>query len=98
RRDMDISTLAAAFRLRRSGERIDSVSIAMGGVGPTVLRLSRCEAFLHGQVFAPEILAEAGKIARDEITPISDVRGGAAYRWQVAENLFQKWFHDVEAS
>ena len=33
--------------------------------------------------------------ARDEVTPISDVRGSDAYRRQLVENLFAKCFHDL---
>ena len=37
----------------------------------------------------------AGRMARDEITPISDVRGAADYRLQLVENLFAKCWHDL---
>jgi xanthine dehydrogenase iron-sulfur cluster and FAD-binding subunit A len=36
----------------------------------------------------------AGQLARCEITPISDVRGTASYRSQLAENLLLKFFHE----
>ena len=42
-----------------------------------------------------EAMRAAGRKARDEITPISDVRGSHSYRLQLVENLFVKCFHDL---
>lgn len=94
RRDMDISTFGAAIRLGFAGEEICSATIAMGGVGPTVLRLRETEDRLVGKAFSLETMQEAGRVARDEIKPISDVRGSDQFRRQLAENLFSKWFHE----
>jgi xanthine dehydrogenase iron-sulfur cluster and FAD-binding subunit A len=41
-----------------------------------------------------EIFQEAGKKARDEISPISDVRASSDYRSQLAENILKKFFHE----
>jgi len=38
---------------------------------------------------------EAGKQARSEIEPISDVRGSRDFRLQLAENILVKFYHDV---
>jgi xanthine dehydrogenase small subunit len=108
--DMDISTFAAAFWMKLgkapSGNghaggnghavaAIDEVRIAYGGVGPVILRLAKTEAFLRGKAFSEELLRQAGEIAVKEITPISDVRSSADYRFQLAENMPLKWYHEV---
>lgn len=95
RRDMDISTVTAAFWLRVDGDQITDARVAFGGVGPTVLRLPRCEAAMTGASFSLDTLAAAGRTAREEVTPISDVRGDATYRLQLVENLFSKCYHDL---
>ena len=95
RRDMDISTVTAAFWIELDGDRIIDARIAFGGVGPTVLRMPKSEEALKDRTFTLEILAEAGIIARGEVTPISDVRGDAAYRHQLVENLFSKCYYDL---
>ncbi len=94
RRDLDISTFTAAFLLRRDGDRIDSIRIAYGGVGPVVLRLDRTEEWLGGRTFLPDTLAQAGVLARQEISPISDVRGSRDFRLLLAETILQKFYHD----
>jgi xanthine dehydrogenase small subunit len=92
RKDLDISAFTAAIRLAMTGDRIDRAAIAYGGVAPTVIRLPRTEAFLAGKSATLDTFEHAGRIARDEIKPISDVRGSADYRLQLAENIMSKFW------
>ncbi len=98
RRDMDISTVTAAFWLELDGNIIRSARIASGGVGPTVVRLPRAEGLLSGESLTVDVMRAAGRVAREEIVPISDVRGSANYRLQLVENLFVKCFHDLSST
>jgi xanthine dehydrogenase small subunit len=75
--------------------RISSAQIAYAGVGPTVMRLEKTESFLQGREFTHETFVQAGRIARDEITPISDVRGAKDFRLQLAENILLKFFYET---
>jgi len=95
RRDLDISTVTAAFLLELDGDQILGAQIATGGVGPTVVSLPKSAALLVGQSLSATTMQAAGRLARQEITPISDVRGSANYRLQLVENLFLKCFHDL---
>lgn len=103
RRDMDISTFTAAVVLGfespeaagREGATIREARIAFGGVAATVVRLPRVEAFLRGSSFTEETLREAGRIARGEVTPLSDVRGSADFRRSLCENVLVKTFHEI---
>jgi xanthine dehydrogenase small subunit len=76
-------------------DTIASARLAYGGVGPTVLRLPRAEAFLAGRPFTLETFRRAGEIAATETTPWTDVRGSDGYRRRLAENALVKFFHDV---
>jgi xanthine dehydrogenase small subunit len=95
RRDLDISSFTAAFLMSRSGTDIESMRIAYGGVGPVVYRLVKTEDFLTGREITERAFAEAGAIARKEITPISDVRGSKDFRFQLAESILLKFFHEA---
>ena len=95
RRDLDISTFTAALWLRRAGGRIEAARLALGGVGPTVVRLPAAEARLAGAPFALASFRAAGELAAAEIRPISDVRGSAAYRRLLARNALVHFFHDL---
>ena len=97
RNDLDISTFAAAIRVQVVGDEIRRAYVAYGGVAATIVRLPRTEAWLEGKAWDVETFAEAGRIARSEIAPITDVRGSRDFRWQLAENVLVKFFHDVAA-
>jgi xanthine dehydrogenase small subunit len=95
RKHLDISAFTAAFKVTLSGSSIARISIAYGGVAPTILRLRKTEEFLTGKPFTRETLAAAGQIARGEIAPISDVRGSSEFRHQLGENILLKLFYEL---
>ncbi len=97
RRDLDIATFTAAIRLRLSGETIADAAIAFGAVGPTILRAHKTEAFLRGRPLDEETMRATGDVAVSEITPISDVRGAAEFRFQLTRNVLLKFFHETQA-
>jgi len=92
RRNLDIASFTSAFLMKRSNGAIDSIRIAYGGVAPIVLRLPKTEAFLEGKPFTLESFVAAGEIATSEISPISDVRGSAAFRSTLARNVLKKLY------
>jgi xanthine dehydrogenase small subunit len=97
RRDLDISGFTAAIRLRLSeNDEISHASIALGAVGPTVLRPRRTEQFLIGKPLSEETMQAAGDLAVEEITPIDDVRGSANYRRQLTRNVFMKFYYQTQ--
>ena len=91
RRDLDISAFTAAIRLRMADGHIADAKIAYGGVAPVVLRLPKTEEHLRGKRMSADVFEEAGRIARSEVAPISDVRGSKEYRLQLAENIMMKF-------
>ncbi|HEY2155786.1 MAG TPA: FAD binding domain-containing protein [Isosphaeraceae bacterium] len=94
RKEMDISTFRAAVRVREDAGRIARAAIAYAGVGPKVLRLPETEAFLAGRPFDEATFREAGRVARGEIEPISDVRGSRDFRLILAENVLLRFYFD----
>lgn len=87
RRDLDISAVNAAFMVRKSGE----VRVAFGGIAAIPLRLENLEKIFAKNGFTAKSLDEAIKALHDSTKPLTDVRGSAAYRRVVAENLLRKF-------
>lgn len=81
-----VVSLAAVLRLDKVG-MVEKACLALGSVGPTVVRCPRAEAFLTGRRLERETLLAAGGLLREEIAPIDDLRASAAYRRAVAGNL-----------
>ena len=57
--------------------------IALGAVAARPIRAHAAEAALSGHPLTAEAIAEAGLLAAEAASPISDVRGSAAYRRHV---------------
>lgn len=94
KRAVDLSLLGVAFfaELDDSGERLQRVSVAMGGVAPTPIRASDAEAELTGLSCekALERISTAAKAAVAATSPIDDVRASADYRRAVVEVFVQR--------
>lgn len=65
--------------------------VAIGSVGPTVIRCTKTEAALA----AGASLEEASRILEEEVQPIDDVRSTAAYRRRVCGNLLRRFGADA---
>ncbi|REK19459.1 MAG: xanthine dehydrogenase small subunit [Planctomycetota bacterium] len=94
RRDLDIATFTAGVLLHVAAGKIVEARVALGAVAPTVVRARRTEAFLRGKPFDEATMQAAGEQAAAEISPISDVRGGADFRLQLTRNVFLRFFHE----
>jgi len=101
RKDLDISAVNAAFRVSwkdTKKSKIGKVQIAMGGVAAIPLRLTKTEKSLNGKQLSKETLAQALLTLHEEMNPISDLRGSSSFRRVMVENLFNKFFREVESS
>ena len=80
----DLAKVSVAVRVVKRDDTVVDVRIALGSVGPTVLRAKAASASLAGKAFSEEIVLDAARLAAGEITPIDDVRSTAAYRRKAA--------------
>ncbi|MES2924896.1 MAG: xanthine dehydrogenase molybdopterin binding subunit [Verrucomicrobiota bacterium] len=90
RREMDISTVSAAFRIATDAAGlVTEARLAYGGVAATPARALKTEAALIGKPLAAsdEILA----LLDSEFEPLTDLRGTATYRKSLIRDLFRKY-------
>jgi carbon-monoxide dehydrogenase medium subunit len=82
----DYATVSAAavLTLDKTKKTIVDVRIALGSVGVTPIRATAAEAVLRGQPLKTEAFAEAGEKAKEAVDPISDFRGSAGYKKDMA--------------
>ena len=85
RRDQDISTVAAGYRLGIRNGRIESARVAYGGMAATPKRASAVEVALIKDGFTA-----AARALETDFKPIDDWRGTGAYRLQAARNLLRR--------
>ena len=93
RREMDISTVAAAFVVEVDAQNIiRHARLGYGGVAAMPARARQTEAAWLGQAWSAETIAGVLPILRNEFAPISDVRGTAEYRRGLITGLLEKFF------
>ena len=76
--------VAATVSLQPDGQRCREARIALGSVGVTPLRARAAEALLAGHPFGADLLRSAGESIRNAVDPLSDHRGSAAYKREMA--------------
>ncbi len=80
RRAQAISLVNVAIVLDLDGQQVNSASIALGAVAPTIIHAAEAEAYLQGRQLTDEVIVKAGELARAASRPITDVRASADYR------------------
>lgn len=96
RKDLDISTVSAGFRLELAGgNRIENIKLAYGGMAEQIKRATRTEQFFVGKNWDRETVEEAMLQVDKEFTPISDARSGAEFRTVAARNLLLKFWSET---
>ena len=96
RRDLDISTVSAGFKLELNRQsRVNSITLAYGGMAETTKRAISAEDFLRGKSWERATVEDAMEFVDRDFTPISDVRGSAEFRKVVARNLLLKFWSET---
>lgn len=95
RRDLDIATLSAGFRLSMTGEgKVESLTLAYGGMAERTKRAVKTEQYLVGKPWSRDRVEAAGEYLGQDFSPITDVRGSAEFRMLAAKNLLLKFWLD----
>jgi len=89
REHLDIASVNSACLLRMVGGVVEEIHLSAGGVAPIPLCLEKCSSYLRGRELEEATLAEALRVAGDEIAPISDVRGSAEYKRLLLRRLLR---------
>jgi carbon-monoxide dehydrogenase medium subunit len=76
----DIAIVNAAACLTMEKNVCRKCRLSVGAVAPVPLRLTTVEKMIEGQEISPELLNRAGKMAEEEVKPITDVRSTSGYR------------------
>jgi xanthine dehydrogenase small subunit len=89
--DQDISTVVAAFCLTVQDGRVRELRAAYGGMAARVTRAASIEKAMAGRPWTIGSLADIDALVAEDFTPISDHRGGAAYRLRAAAGLLRRF-------
>ena len=82
-----ISVVSVCLLARVVQGVVERASLAMGSVGPTVLRASRAEGLLRGERLSGELARTVAAAAAAEARPITDHRASGEYRQRLVGAL-----------
>ncbi len=83
----DISQVSVAVKITHDGENVTDCRIALGAVGPTIVRAKTAEQALIGKKLDAAMLEKVAEAVKGDISPITDVRTTKEYRSQVAGGI-----------
>ncbi len=90
RRHGDFAIVAGGVLVERNADgAVSRIAIAIGGLAPTPLRLTRAETLLTGIVPDAARIIDAANFAR-EIDPLDDPQAPAAYRRRLAPAILRR--------
>jgi len=92
RKYLDIASCNSAIQLEEENGLIKELRLSAGGVAPVPFFLERTSAFFKGKKIDHETVRAGIDVMKQEIKPISDVRGSAAYKTLLLANLIKAHF------
>ena len=93
--DQDISAVMLAANLDIVDGVIEAPKLAFGGMAAIPKRAAAAESELTGKPVEIRTFQRAAHALEDDFTPLSDMRGSAAYRMATAQNLLVKYGLDL---
>ena len=89
----DISIITAAVTFNIQNEKLSNVTVAVGGVGKHVVRLTELENKLEGnKLLAPPKIEDTVK---NIVAPVKDIRGGIQFKKYMAGVLISDCIHNA---
>ncbi len=95
RRAQAISKTVMAARAKTTDGVIESISIGVGSVAPTVIRAHQTERLLTNAPLTPELISQAQHTISEEVSPITDLRSTEHYRRTVTGNVLAKFLRQL---
>jgi CO/xanthine dehydrogenase FAD-binding subunit len=92
---MEIAVASVGVVLRRVEGRVVEATVAYGSVAPIPLRGRKAESVLVGQPLCDELIDRCVTVAREEISPITDLRASAGYRREIVGVLLRRMLENA---
>jgi CO/xanthine dehydrogenase FAD-binding subunit len=92
---LDISTISIGIAGVLAEGALTQARVAFGAVAPVPMRAPRTEQALEGRRLDAEIIETIAQVARDEVTPIDDIRATAWYRKELIHNITKRMLAHV---
>ncbi|HEY9151877.1 MAG TPA: FAD binding domain-containing protein [Anaerolineales bacterium] len=96
RRAQAISLVNAALVLTLKWGTVQSASITLGAVAPTIIHAPEAEEYLRGKKLSEEVIAKAAELTMNASRPIDDVRASASYRREIVRVITSRGLKSIQ--
>ncbi len=96
RRAQAISLVNVAVVVSLEGGIVQKAIITLGAVAPVIIHAVKAEQFLVGKALTPEVIEQAGELAREAAKPINDLRSSAVYRSHMARLITKRALEAIQ--
>ena len=92
----DYATVSVAAALRVGADKTcEDVRVALGAAATTPVHARNVEDALRGQRLDAQKIKDAAALVRDEVDPLDDLRGSAAYKREMARVWTQRALQEL---
>ena len=95
RKAQAISLVNASIVLTMENNVVVNSNITLGAVAPIIIHAKKAEAYLVGKELTVEVIAEAGQMASEDASPITDIRSSADYRKKISSILVKRGLAEI---
>ncbi len=95
RRAQAISLVNAALILTLKWGTVQSASITLGAVAPTIIHAPEAEEYLRGKKLSDDVISKAAELTMNASRPIDDVRSSAAYRREMVRVITSRGLKSI---
>ncbi len=92
RTHLDIASVNSAINLNVENGKFKNIKLSAGGVAPIPLYLKNTSEFLTGKELSSQNIKKGHCVLKEEISPISDVRGSKEYKSLLLKQLYFSHF------
>jgi carbon-monoxide dehydrogenase medium subunit len=94
-KDLAAVNIAVLVELATDSTKCTNARVVLGAVGPTAIRMKKCEELLVGNRFKEIKLDAVAEVAMEACEPITDLRAKAAYRKKMVGMLSKRAINGV---
>jgi len=91
-----ISLVNVAVILKMEDGKVERAAITMGAVAPTITHAVEAEEFITGKTLTDDVIIKTAKLCAERASPISDIRGSAAYRKKMLEVITSRSLNAIK--
>ena len=95
RKAQAISLVNASIVLTLENNVVVDNKITLGAVAPVIIHAKKAETYLAGKRLTTDVIAEAGRLASEDASPITDIRSSADYRKKISSILVKRGLAEI---